>query len=70
MLKAEPLCIPDLLIQNGAFPSAFPNTTGHEGSGQVVAVGEGVSRVKKGDKVLLSFSYCQECKASGDDGSE
>jgi len=56
------LCHTDLLVQNGAFPSAFPNTTGHEGSGKVIKVGKGVTRVREGDSVLLSFSYCQTCK--------
>lgn len=32
------------------------------GSGKVIQVGKGVTRVKEGDSVLLSFSYCQKCK--------
>lgn len=60
-IKACGVCHTDLLIQNGAFPSAFPNVTGHEGSGTVVKVGSDVTRVKEGDKVLMSFAYCQSC---------
>ncbi|GAA6006340.1 hypothetical protein JCM11491_004920 [Sporobolomyces phaffii] len=55
------LCHTDLCIQNGAFPSPFPNVTGHEGSGVVAKVGSAVTRVKEGDAVLLSFSYCGTC---------
>ncbi|MFQ5760569.1 MAG: zinc-binding dehydrogenase, partial [Acidiferrobacterales bacterium] len=33
----------------------LPHTLGHEGSGRVVAVGEGVSKVKAGDRVVLSW---------------
>ncbi|GAA6061594.1 hypothetical protein JCM10212_000902 [Sporobolomyces blumeae] len=55
------LCHTDLCIQNGAFPSPFPNVTGHEGAGRVVKVGSAVTRVKEGDSVLLSFNYCLEC---------
>lgn len=51
----------DLCIQNGAFPSAFPSIAGHEGSGTVVSVGSGVTRVKAGDSVLLSFASCSNC---------
>ncbi|MCX5711782.1 MAG: zinc-binding dehydrogenase [Candidatus Omnitrophica bacterium] len=38
----------------------LPHTLGHEGSGLVEAVGEGVSKVKVGDKVVLTW-----IKASG-----
>ncbi|KAM0747507.1 alcohol dehydrogenase [Meredithblackwellia eburnea MCA 4105] len=60
-IKACGLCHTDLCIQNGAFPSPFPCTTGHEGAGKVVSVGSAVTRCKPGDSVLLSFSYCNEC---------
>ena len=42
-------------------PDRFlPHLLGHEASGEVVAVGEGVTRVKRGDKVVLHWR-----KASG-----
>ncbi|BGP37660.1 bleomycin hydrolase [Rhodotorula kratochvilovae] len=57
------ICHTDLCIQNGAFPSPFPNVTGHETSGIVVKVGSGVKKdLKAGDKVLCSFNYCSSCK--------
>ncbi|GAA6003279.1 hypothetical protein JCM10207_001840 [Rhodosporidiobolus poonsookiae] len=55
------LCATDLHVQSGAFPSPFPNITGHEGSGKVLKVGSAVTRVKEGDSVLLSFNYCSQC---------
>ncbi|KAH8657929.1 alcohol dehydrogenase [Xylariales sp. PMI_506] len=39
----------------------YPRVLGHEGSGYVVQVGIAVTKVKPGDAVLLSFSYCGEC---------
>ena len=59
--KLTPDGTADLCIQNGAFPSAFPSIAGHEGSGNVVSVGSGVTRVKAGDSVLLSFASCSSC---------
>ncbi|TNY20723.1 aryl-alcohol dehydrogenase [Rhodotorula diobovata] len=58
------ICHTDLAIQSGAFPSPFPNVTGHETSGIVVKVGSGVKNkdLKAGDRVLCSFNYCSACK--------
>ncbi|TQN67167.1 Aryl-alcohol dehydrogenase, partial [Colletotrichum shisoi] len=39
----------------------YPRVLGHEGSGYVVQVGSGVTEVKAGDAVFLSFSYCGSC---------
>ncbi|KAF2029886.1 GroES-like protein [Setomelanomma holmii] len=43
----------------------YPKITGHEGSGVVERVGNQISHVEEGDKVLLSFDYCgkDECRA-------
>ena len=38
----------------------YPAVLGHEGAGVVVKVGGRVTHVKPGDKVLLSFDYCDE----------
>jgi len=43
--------------------SLHPVVFGHEGSGIVVEVGEGVKDFKQGDRVCMSFSYCGECYA-------
>uniref|UniRef100_A0A8H7K4D2 Enoyl reductase (ER) domain-containing protein n=1 Tax=Bionectria ochroleuca TaxID=29856 RepID=A0A8H7K4D2_BIOOC len=39
----------------------YPRVLGHEGAGIVREVGSRVSKVKAGDKVLLSFAFCTQC---------
>ena len=47
---------------DGGVPGVYyPRVLGHEGSGYVVSVGSAVTKVRPGDAVLLSFSYCGEC---------
>lgn len=60
-IKAVGICHTDLVVGSGALGSAFPAVLGHEGAGIVEAVGEGVTSVKPGDKVLLSFNSCGHC---------
>lgn len=60
-IKAVGICHTDLVIGSGALGNAFPTVLGHEGAGIVEAVGEGVTSVKPGDKVLLSFNSCGHC---------
>lgn len=55
------LCHTDLLAWNGILPVARPAVFGHEGAGVVIAVGDGVTRVKPGDKVVLTFASCGRC---------
>lgn len=52
----------DLTHAHGCSSFHTTTPTGHEGSGTVIKVGKGVTRVQEGDSVLLSFSYCQQCK--------
>lgn len=51
------VCHSQLLeVQGKRGPDRFlPHTLGHEGSGAVVEVGEGVAKVKPGDRVVLSW---------------
>ena len=43
-------------IQGGRGPDAYlPHLLGHEGSGKVIGVGEGVSKVSPGDLVVLGW---------------
>lgn len=60
-IKAVGICHTDLVVGSGALGSAFPAVLGHEGAGIVEAVGDGVTSVKPGDKVLLSFNSCGHC---------
>lgn len=60
-IKAVGVCHSDLIMVSGAFGTAFPAVFGHEGAGIVEAVGEGVTKVAAGDKVLLTFNSCGTC---------
>lgn len=61
-VKAVGICHSDLVIASGAMGLQFPAVLGHEGAGIVEAVGEGVTTVKPGDKVLLTFNSCGQCR--------
>ncbi len=53
---------PEELFDEPGMESPFPMIGGHEGSGEVVAVGDGVHRVSVGDHVAASFfPTCGEC---------
>jgi S-(hydroxymethyl)glutathione dehydrogenase/alcohol dehydrogenase len=63
-LVSSGVCHSDLSAQNGTIPSGAPCVLGHEGAGVVREVGEGVSDVKAGDPIILSFvPACRKCKA-------
>ncbi|MBA4355448.1 MAG: NAD(P)-dependent alcohol dehydrogenase [Novosphingobium sp.] len=66
-IKAVGICHTDLVIASGAMGLQFPAVLGHEGAGIVDAVGEGVTDIKPGDKVLLTFNSCGACKPCGHD---
>ena len=62
-LAACGVCHTDLYTASGADPSGYaPTVLGHEGSGVVEEVGEGVTSVAPGDHVVTLFSpQCREC---------
>jgi aryl-alcohol dehydrogenase len=64
-IKAVGICHTDLVIASGAMGLSFPAVLGHEGAGIVDALGEGVSDLAVGDKVLLTFNSCGACKPCG-----
>jgi S-(hydroxymethyl)mycothiol dehydrogenase len=63
-ILASGVCHTDLSAKNGVFGTDyFPFLLGHEGSGIVEQVGEGVSNVKEGDYVILAWrAPCGECR--------
>ena len=61
-MGASGVCHSDLSVVNGTLLSPLPAVLGHEGAGIVEAVGADVTRVKKGDHVVLSFvPQCGTC---------
>jgi Zn-dependent alcohol dehydrogenase len=55
------VCHSDIACRDGDFPVPLPIVVGHEGSGVVEEVGSGVTSVKVGDHVVLSFDSCGAC---------
>jgi len=61
-MAAVGVCHSDLSVINGTIPTPTPLVIGHEGAGVVEEVGDGVTNVKPGDHVVLSFvPFCKEC---------
>lgn len=58
------VCQTDMHYQKGGVSDDFPFLLGHEASGVVEAVGEGVTNVEPGDHVILNWrAVCGECRA-------
>ncbi|MGO1571164.1 MAG: S-(hydroxymethyl)mycothiol dehydrogenase [Canibacter sp.] len=58
------VCHTDLHYQQGGINDEFPFLLGHEATGRVAAVGEGVTNVEPGDRVILNWrAVCGECRA-------
>jgi aryl-alcohol dehydrogenase len=67
-IKSVGICHSDVAARDGQIPFQLPAVLGHEGAGVVLEVGEGVTKVKAGDKVGVTFNYCGQCRncAKGD----
>ncbi|MEV6778927.1 alcohol dehydrogenase catalytic domain-containing protein [Streptomyces syringium] len=65
-LRAAGLCHSDLSAMSGVLPQPAPFVPGHEGAGEVLDVGDGVTAVKPGDRVLVcwlpSCGTCPSCR--------
>jgi S-(hydroxymethyl)glutathione dehydrogenase/alcohol dehydrogenase len=63
-IHAAGICHSDLSGMNGNLPQMAPFVPGHEGAGEIVAVGEGVTSTKVGDHVIVAWTPpCGRCKA-------
>ena len=63
-IVASGVCHSDISAQNGTLPQPTPAVLGHEGAGEIIAVGEHVHNVAVGDHVIVSWvPPCGECKA-------
>ena len=70
-IKAAGLCHSDLSVIDGNRPRPLPMALGHEASGVVVELGEGVDKLSVGDHVVFAFlpscgscSYCNTGRAA------
>lgn len=62
-IRATGVCHSDLSAMNGTIPAPVPAVLGHEGAGEVVEVGPGVSGLAEGDHVVICWSpQCGMCK--------
>lgn len=57
------ICTSDLHIKNGAVPRAAPGVIlGHEFTGEIVEAGEGLEKLKPGDRVAANCeTFCGQC---------
>lgn len=60
-LVATGVCHTDISVMRRPFPVAQPIVLGHEGAGVVEAVGASVTKVRVGDRVVLSYNFCGQC---------
>jgi S-(hydroxymethyl)glutathione dehydrogenase / alcohol dehydrogenase len=65
-IRATGLCHSDISAMNGVLPQPAPFTPGHEGAGEIIDIGDGVSGLSQGDRVLLCWlpacGVCPACK--------
>ncbi|MFF4746937.1 Zn-dependent alcohol dehydrogenase [Streptomyces sp. NPDC001268] len=63
-VRATGLCHSDVSAMSGVLPQPAPFIPGHEGAGEVLDVGDGVTAVKQGDRVLMCWlPACGSCPA-------
>ena len=61
-IVAAGVCHTDALARDGDMPFPARGVLGHEGAGIVEAVGDGVTNVSVGDKVVIGWPWCGECR--------
>src|SRR3984957_14976471 len=61
-IVASGVCHTDALARDGDMPFPAPGVLGHEGAGVVEAVGDGVTNVSPGDKVVIGWPWCGTCR--------
>src|SRR6195952_4153956 len=68
-IEAAGLCHSDLSVVDGNPPRPTPMLLGHEAAGRVLEVGDAVTDVAVGDRVVLTFlPRCGECAACRTNG--
>ncbi len=69
-LEACAICHSDIIYADGGWGGSLPMLLGHEASGTVTAIGDGVEDVQPGDFVVVTLiRHCGECRycERGDD---
>src|SRR5215813_15582557 len=65
-VRATGVCHSDLSARDGGLPQPMPAILGHEAAGDVVAVGDGVTGLAVGDRVIASWlppcGSCPSCR--------
>jgi len=61
-VKSAGICHSDLAGRDQHMPVTLPCVLGHEGAGIVTATGSDVTKVKVGDRVVMSQSFCGTCE--------
>ncbi|MGW4791929.1 NAD(P)-dependent alcohol dehydrogenase [Nonomuraea sp. NPDC004297] len=61
-IVASGVCHTDTITRHGDLPMPLPAVLGHEGAGEVVAVGDGVTSVRPGDHVVIGWPSCGTCR--------
>jgi S-(hydroxymethyl)glutathione dehydrogenase/alcohol dehydrogenase len=62
-IEACGVCHSDLSATNGTIPLPPPSVLGHEAAGRIVEVGEGVTDVAVGDRIMISWiAICGKCR--------
>lgn len=61
-IAASGLCQSDLTVAQMYVAGQSPLVLGHEGAGTVTAVGDEVSDLAVGDRVVLSYAWCGRCR--------
>ena len=63
-IRAAGVCHSDLSARNGGLPQSMPAILGHEAAGDVISVGDGVTDLAEGDRVIISWMPpCGSCPA-------
>lgn len=61
-IAAAGVCHTDAITRAGDMPMPFPCVLGHEGAGVVEKLGAGVKTLAPGDKVIIGWPSCGECR--------
>ncbi|MGW8888986.1 Zn-dependent alcohol dehydrogenase [Streptomyces sp. NPDC055749] len=65
-IRATGLCHSDVSAMSGVLPQPAPFIPGHEGAGEIIDIGDGVTGLAQGDRVLVCWlpacGTCPSCK--------